>query len=58
MKDDIKLNAFGEVDVDYYIDLAKKQRAQVVAEMFAAAGSWFAKLLHVKADAQMGKVAH
>jgi len=56
-RDEVKLDPYGEVDVDYYVELAKKQRQQAVAEMFNAAGGWFAKVLHVKNSAQQ-KAAH
>ena len=59
MKDDLKLDPYGEVDVDYYIEKAKKQRQQAVAEMFSATGSFIARLVHVKkSSAQKRNIAH
>ncbi|MDK2779398.1 MAG: hypothetical protein KYX62_17275 [Pseudomonadota bacterium] len=48
MKEDLKLNTYGEVDVEYYVQQAHAERNKAVARLFTGAVSAIASALHVK----------
>ena len=60
MKQDlnIKYNAYGEVDVDYYIYQAKQMRSEYMAKQLSALGKKIHYLVHKIAEKLFGSHTH